>query len=95
MKMISREAEKKCWLERRVTATDLHQGLWAFPRSCYYSLVVAGAPEMVALELEFAFVSVALIVPVADHTVIYSLPWIDLQNSQFWGEELASETVVA
>ena len=88
------EAEKRYWLGRRKPAVDLSQGMRSFPRSYCYSLVVAEALEMAVPELGFAFVSVVLIVPEGDHMVIYSLPWIDLQNSQVWGEELVSESVV-
>jgi hypothetical protein len=95
MTMVLLEAEKRYWLGRRAMAVDLSQGMRPFPRSYCYSLVAAEALEVTAPELEFAFVSVVLIVPEGDHTVIYSLPWIDLQNSQVWGQGLVSESVVA
>jgi hypothetical protein len=46
----------------------------AFLKSYCYSLVVAEALKMAALELASAGAFVALIVPGADRTVIYILP---------------------
>jgi hypothetical protein len=73
-RMISNEVRKKRSLGRKVTATALGSGLMVFLMSYCYSLVVAEASKMAALELAPADAFVVLIVPGADHTAIYILP---------------------